>query len=146
MAHGFNTASLPAPFGTFSSAAWAPEGRQLFISGQVAQDASGRVVGEGDVRAQTRRVLDNIGLVLEAAGGTFEDIAAVTVYVLDMADLKAIHEVRAEYFRPPYPASTLVQVSRLTDARYLIEINAVAFIAQPRNYTGRAAGSSGSPG
>ncbi len=136
MARSFNAAGLPAPFGIFSSAAWAANGRPLFISGQVAQDAQGKLVGEGDVKAQTRQVLDNIGLILKEAGGTFDDVVAVNVYVLDMAHLEAIHEVRAAYFRPPYPASTLVEVRRLTDARYLIEINAIAFIAEPRNFGG----------
>jgi enamine deaminase RidA (YjgF/YER057c/UK114 family) len=130
MANAFNARGLPEPFGIFSSGAWATDGRPLFISGQVAQGSDGKVVGEGDIKAQTRAVLDNVGRILQQAGGTFDDIALVNVYVLDMAHLKAIHEVRAEYFQPPYPASTLVQVTRLTDPRYLIEINAIAFIKQ----------------
>jgi enamine deaminase RidA (YjgF/YER057c/UK114 family) len=131
MADAFNAKDLPEPFGIFSSAAWATDGRPLFISGQVAQGPDGNVIGAGDVKAQTRAVLDNIGHILQQAGGTFDDIAVVSVYVLDMAHLQAIHEARAEYFRPPYPASTLVQVTRLTDPRYLIEINAIAFIKEP---------------
>ena len=130
MADAFNPPGLAAPFGAFSGAAWAPAGRTLYISGQVAQDASGSVVGAGDVRAQTRQVLDNIGHVLETAGGGFDDVVAVNVFVRDMRDLAAIHEVRREYFRPPYPASTLVQVQAFTDARYLIEINAIAIIKE----------------
>ena len=128
MADGFNPPGLTQPFGAFSSAVWAPPGRLLFISGQVAQDAAGTLVGEGDIRAQTRQVLDNIGRVLAAAGATFDHVAAVNVFVRNMADLAAIHEVRRQYFQPPYPASTLVQVQALTDPRYLIEINAVAVV------------------
>jgi reactive intermediate/imine deaminase len=129
MADGFNPDGLTAPFGAFSAAAWAPRGRWLFISGQVAQDAAGNVVGVGDARAQTRQVLENIKVVLDHAGGTFGDVVAVNVFVRDMADLSAIHEVRREYFSPPYPASTLVQVEGLTNADYLVEINAIAVIA-----------------
>lgn len=131
MAKAFNAQGLPEPFGIFSSAAWATTGSPLFISGQVAQGPDGQVLGEGDIKAQTRAVLENIRRILEQAGGTFDDVAVVNVFVLDMAHLEAIHEVRAEYFRAPYPASTLVQVTRLTDPRYLIEINAIAFIRQP---------------
>jgi 2-iminobutanoate/2-iminopropanoate deaminase len=130
MADAFDPPSLAAPFGAFSSAAWAPPGRMLFISGQVAHDAAGNLVGERDVRVQTRQVLDNVGAVLKAAGATFDDVAVVNVFVRNMADLGAIHEVRRQYFRPPYPASTLVQVEGLTDPRYLLEINAIAIVKE----------------
>ncbi len=129
MAQGFNPSDLKAPFGAFSHAAWAPAGRMLYISGQVATDGEGRVVGEGDMRAQTEQTLRNIATVLRAAGATFDDIVAITVFVTDMKQLGAIHEVRRRYFKPPYPASTLVEVKSLVDPRLMIEINAVAVVA-----------------
>ena len=65
---------------------------------------------------------------LAAGGGTMDDVARVTVYVTDMSGLGQIHEVRGQYFRRPYPASTLVEVKRLVKPEYLIEIDAVAVI------------------
>ena len=128
MAQGFNTSGLKAPFGIFFHAAWAPAGRTLYISGQVSQDAEGKVVGEGDIAAQTEQTLHNIGTILQSVGGSFDDIASITVFVIDMSGLAAIHEVRRKFFKPPYPASTLVQVRSLVDPRLLIEINAVAVV------------------
>ena len=74
MAQGFNPSGLKAPFGAFSHAAWAPAGRTLYISGQVATDGEGRVVGEGDMRAQTEQTLRNIATVLRLHRG--EPLAA----------------------------------------------------------------------
>ncbi len=132
MADAFDPPGVAKPFGIFSCAAWQPEGRVLHLSGQVAQDASGALIGTGDVAAQTRQVLENIRTVLAAAGGTMDDVARVTVYVTDMSGLARIHEVRGQYFRRPYPASTLVQVTRLVRPEYLIEIDAVAVIPADR--------------
>ena len=128
MAHAFNAPGLPEPFGIFSGAAWEPDGRVLHISGYVSQDAEGGLVGVGDIKAQTQQVLKNIETALASVGGNMSDIARVTVYVTDMSSLSEIHEVRAEFFQRPYPASTLVQVSRLVRPEYMIEIDAVAVI------------------
>jgi enamine deaminase RidA (YjgF/YER057c/UK114 family) len=98
----------------------------------VSQDAQGNVIGPGDIRAQTRQTLTNIQTVLRSVGGTMADIAKVTVFVTEMSGLATIHEVRREFFTPPYPASTLVQVARLVKLEYMIEIEAVAVIAADR--------------
>ena len=132
MADAFDAPGTVKPFGIFSSAAWQPEGKVLHIAGQVAQDAAGTLVGKDDIRTQTRQVLENIRTVLAAAGGTLDDVARVTVYVTDMSGLAQIHEVRGQYFRRPYPASTLVEVKRLVKPDYLIEIDAVAVIPADR--------------
>ena len=132
MAQGFNAAGVVEPFGVFSSAAWQPEGQVLHISGHVSQNAEGNTVGRGDMSAQTRQVLENIRGVLHSVGGTMDDIAKVTVFVTDVAEIAEIHAVRAEFFRKPYPASTLVQVAQLIDPDWLIEIEAVAVIPQER--------------
>ena len=132
MAQGFNVKGVVEPFGIFSSAAWQPEGRVLHISGHVSQDAAGHTVRKGDMAAQTRQVLENIGDVLASVGGTMDDIAKVTVFVTDVAEIAKIHEVRAGFFKKPYPASTLVQVAQLIDPDWLIEIEAVAVIPQQR--------------
>lgn len=128
MADGFNVEGIDEPFGIFSGAAWQPEGKVLHISGQVAEDAEGNIVGAGDIEAQTRQVLNNIGLILEAVGGRMSDIAKVTVFITDMTTLDAIHRVRSEFFERPYPASSLVQVVNLVKPEFLIEIEAVAVI------------------
>lgn len=132
MAQGFNPAAMAVPFGAFSQAAWQPGGRVLQISGQVSVDGEGNLVGLGDIRAQTERTLRNIGAILEAAGGGFDDIASVIVYVTDMEGLETIHEVRRQFFRPPYPASTLVEVAALIHPGMMIEISAVAVIPRAR--------------
>jgi 2-iminobutanoate/2-iminopropanoate deaminase len=100
-------------------------GQLLFVSGQVALDpATGNMV-EGDITAQTRRVLDNIGALLKAGGLAFADVVRTTIFVADMNDFQAVNEVYATYFSTPFPARATVQVARLPkDAR--IEIDAIA--------------------
>ena len=132
MAQAFNAPGVVRPFGVFSSAAWQPPGRVLHVSGHVSQGVDGSTVAPGDMAAQTRQVLCNIRDVLAAAGGTMSDIRKVTVFVTDVSDIDAIHAVRREFFDPPYPASTLVQVARLIDPDWLIEIEAVAVIPESR--------------
>jgi reactive intermediate/imine deaminase len=121
---------LPAPMrgGAFSAGVEAPAGRTVYVSGQVSMDAGGNVVGEGDVRAQTEKVLENVANVVEEAGGSLNDIVKVTVFITDMAHYDGIHEVRRRHFGEPYPASSMVEVSALIDPRLLVEIEAVAVI------------------
>ena len=128
MTNAFNAPGVVKPFGIFSGAAWQPEGKVLHISGQVSQDVDGKIVGVGDITAQTRQVLGNISKILDAVGGHMSNIAKVTVFVKDMSLLDEIHQVRSEFFTLPYPASSLVQVVGLVNPDYLIEIEAVAVI------------------
>jgi enamine deaminase RidA (YjgF/YER057c/UK114 family) len=93
-----------------------------------ARNAEGGITGVGDITAQTHQVCQNLRAAVEAAGGTLDDIARVDVYVRDMADFQAIHEVRRQYFTNGAPASTMVQVSGFVKAEYLIEINAIAVV------------------
>jgi enamine deaminase RidA (YjgF/YER057c/UK114 family) len=132
MSDAFNPPGVIEPFGVFSNAAWQPEGRVLHVSGQVAWDTEGRIVGPGDIARQTRQVLFNVQTILESVGGAMADIVSVIVYVTDMSGLKQIHEVRAEFFERPYPASTLVQVASLVEPELLIEISAVAVVPEGR--------------
>ena len=125
----YNPPTLCHPFGIFSNAVLAEQGRTYFISGQVAIDAEGNPVGKGDIRLQTRQVLHNIQAALEPVGGILEDIACVNVFLVNMEHLKAVHEVRAEFWSGDYPASTLVQVAGLVHPDFLIEINATAIIS-----------------
>lgn len=125
----FNPSTLCRPFGIFSNVALADQGRTCFISGQVAVDPKGNPVGKGDIRLQTRQVLRNIQAALEAVGGAWEDIACINVFLVNMEDLQAVHEVRAEFWSGDYPASTLVQVAGLVHPDFLIEIKATAVIS-----------------
>lgn len=122
--------NLPAPMrgGAYSSGVEAPAGRTVYVSGQVAFDAEGNVVGEGDIKLQTETVLEHVKTVVEEAGGSMGDIVKVTVFITDMELYDDIHEVRRRYFEEPFPASSMVEVSALIDPRLLIEIEAVAVV------------------
>jgi 2-iminobutanoate/2-iminopropanoate deaminase len=118
---------LSAPSGVFSQGIEVPmQGRMLFLSGMTSRNLDGSVFGVGDVAAQTERCLDNIGVLLEEAGATMDDVVSITVYVRDMGDFEVIHEVRRRYFAPPLPSSTMVEVSALALPEMLIEITAIA--------------------
>ncbi|MBK36017.1 MAG: enamine deaminase RidA [Gemmatimonadetes bacterium] len=131
-ARGFNVPSVIEPFGAFSCAAWQPPGWVLHVSGHVCKDVNGETVGKGNMEAQTRKALESIRDVLAYAGGTMDDIAKVTLFGTDVSELMTIHDVRGEFFKPPYPASSLVQVARLIDPDWLIEIEAVVVIPEDR--------------
>ena len=122
--------NLPAPMrgGAYSSGVEAPAGRTIYVSGQVAFDAEGNVVGEGDIKLQTETVLEHVKTVVEEVGGSMEDIVKVTVFITDMGLYDDIHEVRRRYFEEPFPASSMVEVSALIDPRLLIEIEAIAVL------------------
>jgi 2-iminobutanoate/2-iminopropanoate deaminase len=118
-----SSAGAPQAIGPYSPAVRA--GQLLFVSGQVAIDpATGDMVA-GDVAAQTRRVLDNVGALLKEAGRSFADVVRTTVFLADMNDFAAMNEVYGQYFPQPYPARATVQVARLPkDAR--VEIDVIA--------------------
>src|SRR5213082_1180634 len=120
---------LRQPSGVFSHATVIEaKGRLVFISGMTARRADGSIAGIGDIEAQTRQVCENIKAAVEAAGGTMDDICRVDVYVRNMEHFDAIHKVRRDYFKAPAPASTMVEVCKMTSPDYLIEINAIAAI------------------
>lgn len=105
----------------------AATGRLIAISGQVALDESGQLVGPGDPEAQARQVFENLRRCLAAADATFADVVKFTVYVTDLATMAAVHAVRDEYIdtaRPP--ASSAVQVAGLVLPELLLEIDALA--------------------
>jgi enamine deaminase RidA (YjgF/YER057c/UK114 family) len=122
---------LAAPSGHFSPAiAVAAEGRLVFISGMTARRADGAIAAPGDIEAQTRQVCENLKAAVEAAGGSLADICRVDVYVRNMEHFEAIHRVRRAYFPDPAPASTMVEVAKMTSPEALIEISAIAVIAE----------------
>lgn len=120
--------NMTRPRGAWSVATVARPGRLVFVSGLLSKNADGEIVGVGDVGAQTEQVLKNLTQALQGAGGTLADVVRVDVYIRNMADFAAIHAVRRKYFPKDPPASTMVEVSRLTDERCLIEITAIAVL------------------
>ena len=121
--------NLGAPSGHFSQATMVEaRGRLVFISGMVAKRADGSIAGIGDIEAQTRQVCENVKTAVEEAGGTMDDICRVDVYVRNMEHFDAIHKVRRAYFSAPAPASTMVEITKMTTPDALIEINAIAVL------------------
>ncbi|MDP1536491.1 MAG: RidA family protein [Burkholderiales bacterium] len=98
----------------------------IFLSGQLARDADGKLVGAGDMAEQTRQCIRNMRTVLEAAGGTLEDIVSIVVYTTDMREFKRIVEARMEFFVDKLPTSTIVEVNHLADPGLMIEFQAMA--------------------
>jgi 2-iminobutanoate/2-iminopropanoate deaminase len=113
-------------------------GQIVFVSGCVATDGDGRLVGGNDIVAQTRQVHENIKRCLTAAGATFADICKVTVFLRNINDREKVNTVRKEYFGAARPASTLVEISRLVRDEYLIEIEAIAVVPERRTAPPRA--------
>jgi reactive intermediate/imine deaminase len=111
----------------FSNAVRIEGGPLMFVSGQLAYNERRELVGKGDIRAQTRQVLENIKRALAAAGADFSHVVKVTVFIKDMSHFRDIHDVRLQYFKADaLPASTMVQVSGFVHPDALIEIEAVA--------------------
>jgi enamine deaminase RidA (YjgF/YER057c/UK114 family) len=100
----------------------------VFIAGQTASDHDGKVVGIGDPKAQTRFVLGKIQRAVEAAGGTINDVVALTVFTTEVRYHPDINEARREVLGSNFPTSTMVQVVALARPELLLEINAIAVI------------------
>jgi enamine deaminase RidA (YjgF/YER057c/UK114 family) len=111
-------------------------GRLLFLAGQTAQDAEGRIVAPGDVVAQFRQALLNVATVIEARGGSLRDVVKLTFYVVDRRDYraksKAIGQVYRELMGGHYPPTTLVEVKALWDDDALVEIDGFAVLEEAR--------------
>jgi reactive intermediate/imine deaminase len=124
-----NPPGLSTPTG-YSHVVSAKGGRTIYVSGQVAFDAQGQIVGRGDLAAQTRQVFANLEIALKAAGATFDDVVKTNYYMLDASQVQVVREIRAKYFTRALPASTLVEVRRLANPDWLIEIEAVAVVPE----------------
>jgi len=124
-----STPAAPAAIGPYSQAVAAAAGsRLLFCSGQIALDPrTGEVVGAGDVRAQTERVMQNLGAVLEAAGASFSSVVKTTIFLVDLQDFATVNEVYGRRFPSEPPARATVQVAGLPKG-VLVEIDAIAAV------------------
>ncbi|MDE2308000.1 MAG: Rid family detoxifying hydrolase [Xanthomonadaceae bacterium] len=116
------TELAPAAIGPYSQAVRA--GRTVHFSGQIPLDPATAALVDGDIGVQTRRVFDNLAAVAGAAGGSLAQIVRMGIYVTDLADFAAVNAVMAEYFQPPYPARSTIQVAALPKAA-AVEIDAV---------------------
>ena len=122
------TKGAPAAIGPYSQAVVAPAGQLVFCSGQIALDPkTGEMVGAGDVRVQTERVLENLGAVLAAAGASFATVVKTTIFLADLQDFGNVNEVYARYFPSQPPARATVQAAGLPRGA-LVEIDAIAAV------------------
>jgi 2-iminobutanoate/2-iminopropanoate deaminase len=116
------------PVANYKMATRMEGGRLLYISGQVAWDAGGNIVGKGDVRAQARQAFENLRGVLHAAGGDVTNLMKITTYITAIENFPAVAEARTAVFQGELPASTLIVVKALFHPDFLIEVEGVAAV------------------
>jgi 2-iminobutanoate/2-iminopropanoate deaminase len=122
-----STDKAPKAIGPYSQAIEA-QGRMIFCSGQIPLDpATGEMVGASDVRAQAKRVMENLKAVLEAAGANFSQVVKTTIFLADLSDFGAVNEIYGSYFSAAPPARATVQVAGLPRAA-LVEIDCIAVV------------------
>ena len=127
-----NPPTLSTPTGYTHIVEVTGPGKTIYIAGQIALDKEGKVVGDGDMKAQAEQVFKNLEAALTAAGAKFSDVVKMNTYITDMEQAPAVREVRARYFGSTTPASTLVQVAKLARPEFLLEIEVVAAIGPGR--------------
>ena len=126
----FSTITTPEarPVANYKMATRMEGGRLVYVSGQVAWDASGNIVGKGDVGAQARQTFQNLRQVLQAAGGDLGNLMKITTYITRIEHRPAVAEARSEVFHGELPASTLIVVKSLFHPDFLIEVEGVAVV------------------
>ena len=121
-----STTLAPAAIGPYSQAV--RSGNTVYLSGQTPLDpASGQLV-EGDIAVQARRAFDNLRAVCEAAGGSFDDVVRLGLYLADLGDFAKVNAVMAEYFTQPYPARSTIEASALPRGA-AFEVDAILVLA-----------------
>ncbi|HET6872055.1 MAG TPA: RidA family protein [Sporolactobacillaceae bacterium] len=121
-----NPESMPTPFG-YSHVVEVRNGRTVYVSGQIALTKEGDLVGNGDLRLQTKQVFENIKSALNAVGLTFNDVVKLTFYLLDISKMQDVRDIRDEYINTVNPpVSSAVEVRKLIRDDFLIEIDAIA--------------------
>jgi enamine deaminase RidA (YjgF/YER057c/UK114 family) len=131
-----NPPSLVKPNG-YTHVVVAPDGRTVYVAGQVAFDSAGQLVGGGDFRAQAEQVFRNLRRALASVGGSLDDVVKATTFITDLKHVPALRELRAKYLDAAHPpANTLLVVSSLARADLLIEIDAIAVLRSSVRLTG----------
>lgn len=125
-----NPDGVAAPLGSYSHAVRVETADAVWIhvSGQVAFDADGALVGPGDLRAQAEQVFENLQAILRANGASFADVVKISTFLTTLDDLTGVREVRSRYLPAEPPASTTVQVVALVSPEFLIEVDVVAVV------------------
>jgi len=127
-----NPKELPPSRG-YTQVVTAAGGRTIYISGQVAMNAKGEIVGKGDLRAQTTQIFDNLKAALAAAGAAPKDVVKMSMFVVNFKgadDIAVIREIRGAFFKDVEPpASTFLGVSALANPDWMLEIEAIAVVA-----------------
>ena len=124
-----NPAALSKPTGYTHVVEVTGPSKTIYISGQIALDKDGNVVGAGDMKAQADQVFKNLEAALAAAGAKFGDVVKMNTYTTDISQIQAIRDVRGKYFGQVTPASTLVQVVHLARPEFMLEIEVIAVVA-----------------
>jgi enamine deaminase RidA (YjgF/YER057c/UK114 family) len=122
-----NPEGLARPSG-YTHLVAATGGTTIYLSGQIAIDVNGSVIGKGDFAAQARQVFENLKIALQASRASFSDIVRFTVFLKDMAHLDAFQEIRNQNVKPIPTASSLVQVSGFVLPDLLLEVDAIAVV------------------
>ncbi|MBU7317181.1 RidA family protein [Paenibacillus oleatilyticus] len=123
----FRNPQLMPPANGYTQVVEVRNGRTIYVSGQVAMNQNGELVGPGDLAAQTRQVFENIKAALESSGVSFNDVVKLTFFVTDIAQMQIVRDIRDSYVNTKNPpASSAVEVSKLVNEHFLIEIEAIA--------------------
>ena len=130
------TDKAPQAIGTYSQAV--KVGDTVYLSGQIPLVPETMALEMGDMRAQIRRVFDNLAAVAQAAGGSLRDVAKLNVFLTDLANFPLVNEVMAQYFQEPYPARAAVGVAALPKGA-AVEMDAVMVLAKVSAATRRPA-------
>ena len=130
--NSYDPDSVWKPFGAFSQAVVQGTGEIVHLKGQVSLDKASEIVGVGDVEAQVGKALENIETILAEFGGRMEDVYALVHHVTDIEAFMKTGSVRARFFKPPYPVTTTVEVTRLYHPDLMVEITSSAEIPLTR--------------
>jgi len=126
-AQRLNPKALPTPLAAYSQVV--RKGTIVTTAGMIATNTGGKVVGEGDIQAQTRQTLENLKAALEAAGASLKDVVKTTIFLKDMADYKGMNSIYNQYFGEDPPARSTVR-AELVLPSLLVEIDAIAVLDQ----------------
>lgn len=128
----FDPDSVWKPFGAFSQAVVQGTGKIVHLKGQVSLDEEGGIVGAQDIETQVEKALENIKLILSEFGGRMGDIYSLTHHVTNIEEFMRTGHIRTRFFKPPYPVTTTVEVTRLYHPDLLVEITGSAEIPLER--------------